>query len=187
MRENRLQVQCSAVLWKYFMKARQAWQCKEKLQVNNIFASAKARQNAQPSLWQCSGNTCWKWTITLPSQGQVIRPARPMALHCRETTCNETFQAPRPRLGLSPGLAYGTALCENNLQGNILRAWAKAKLVARPGLWRCTTGKQSIRKQFFRLWCNLWRFQPTLFPILSLLSGVQISRGAYKERKCMDY
>ena len=109
-----------------------------------------------------------------------------MALHYRETTCNETFQAPGPRLGLSPGLAYGTALCENNLQGNILSASAKARLVARPGLWRCTTGKQSAMKQSFRLWYNLGRFQPTLFPVLSLLSGVQSNRAAYKERKCME-
>ena len=33
------------------------------------------------------------------SQGQAIRPARHMALHCKQTTCKKIVQAPRPRPG----------------------------------------------------------------------------------------
>ena len=39
------------------------------------------------------------------SQGQAIRPARHMALHCKQTTCKKTVQAPWPRPGYSPGPA----------------------------------------------------------------------------------
>ena len=94
MRENRLRVQCSILLWKNFTQARPASQCKEKLQVNNMFASAKARL---------------------------------FALHCRETTYNETFQAPRPRLGLSPSwpmaLHYGKTICNETIVSPLVEPW----------------------------------------------------------------
>ena len=72
--------------------------------------------------------------------------ARLFALHCRETIYNRTFQAPRPRLGLSPGPAYGTALQRNKLQRNILGASAKANLLAWPGIWHYIVGKQPAMK-----------------------------------------
>ena len=66
---------------------------------------SQGQAKRRPSLWQCIGNTWWKWTIRWPSQGQAIRPARHMALHCEQTTYKQTVQAPRPRPGYSPGPA----------------------------------------------------------------------------------
>ena len=43
-----------------------AIQCKQNLQMNNLFASAKARWCARPSLWQYNANKTYKWTIYLP-------------------------------------------------------------------------------------------------------------------------
>ena len=82
-----------------------------------------------------------------------------MALHYRETMCKEIFQVPWPRLGLSPNPAYGPALWENNLEGNIQFACAM----------------------------NVGSLYPTLLDILSLLHGVQISKGVYKGKKFMKF
>ena len=80
-------------------------------------------------------------------------------MHYGKTSYNETFQAPRPRLGLSPGPVYGAALWENNLQGNIQFACAM----------------------------NVGSLHPTLLAILSQLHGVQISKGVYKRKKSMEF
>ena len=88
------------------------------------------------------------------SQGQTIHAAQHMALHYGKTTCKETFQA--PRLSLSPGPAYDPALWENNMQGNIPGASAKARLVAWPGLWPCNVEKQPTRKHSFCLCYERW-------------------------------
>ena len=56
-----------------------------------------------------------------------------------------------PSLGYSTSPAYGPILWGNNLQRNILGALAKAKFVARPGLWPCTIGKQLAKQHSKRL------------------------------------
>ena len=91
---------------------------KKNLQVNTISASSKSRQRARPSLWQCS------------AKASTVR----------------TFYLPKPRPGNSPGSAYGRTLWGNSFQRVILGAFAKARLVARPGLWPCTVGKQFAKK-----------------------------------------
>ena len=69
MRDERLQVEDNILLFKRITMARQAGHCmgderlqvegntQKNLQVSTIYALAKARQRAQPSLWQCSAKT----------------------------------------------------------------------------------------------------------------------------------
>ena len=129
------------------------------LQRNILDDSAKARLLARSGLWPITiGKQPTKKYSRHLGQGQTTRPARPKALHYGKTSCNKTFQVPRPRLGLSPGPAYGTALWENNLQGNVQFAYAM----------------------------NVGSLQPTLLAILSQLHGVQISKGVYKGKKSME-
>ena len=126
------------------------------VQRNILGASTKARLLAWPGLWPCivRKQPTKKHSKRL-SQGQAWRLAWYMALHYGKTSYNETFQAPRPRLGLSPGLTYGLALWENNLQGNIQVAYVM----------------------------NVGSLQITLLAILLLLCDVQISKGVYKGKK----
>ena len=78
------------------------------MQTNTPGTSAKARLLARSGLRPCN-ETIWENE------------------QYGKTSCNETIQAPPPRLGLSPGPAHGAAQWENNLQGKI--QFAKAVYV----------------------------------------------------------
>ena len=62
-----------------------AMQYEDNLEMNVMFATAKAGRSAQPILWQCSSKTTCKWTFCLP----------------------------QPRRGKAPSPAYGNAVPKN--------------------------------------------------------------------------
>ena len=91
-RDERFQVEDSILLLKKNIAARLPPQCirDERLQIeDNILLSKYCCGKAGRTLHQAQ-QPAMKHSKRL-SQGQAIRPARHMALHCGETTCNETL------------------------------------------------------------------------------------------------
>ena len=87
-------------------------------------------------------------------QGRVIFPPSIWPYIVDKQPTRKHSKCPHPRLGVSPALAYGHALCGTNLEGNIQ----------------------------FALAMNVAWLQPTFSVVLLFLRGVQINRGAYKEK-----
>ena len=95
------------------------------------------------------------------TQGQEKHPAQLVAMQWKHVVkVNNKIAVPRP--GYSPRPAYGTTLYGSNLQRKIPGASAKARLVARPGLWCCTVGKQPARKHSICLSYVHWIASPYL-------------------------
>ena len=134
------------------------------VEVNNKIAEPRPGYSISlpAGIWHCTvGKQCLlanKHSRHL-GQGQATRPAGLWPCNMGQTNCNETIQAPRPRLGLSPCPVYGVAQWENNLQGNI--QFARAMYVG--------------------------PLHPILLPMLSLLRSIQISKGVCQGKNSRSF